>query len=154
MVRAIAAILIGGCSFLLLLITAPKLYEMLQIEGWIPGGRVQQVTITAKAHRSAEESQDGREVFWIAWNGGDISKRGAHRTSVFEEKWVALKVGDPLEIVSIPGSSGTYLRHGDIYVSPGNFVFDIVLLLLEVFGISFALQVLVDNLRAWRGRDA
>jgi hypothetical protein len=151
MLRAIAGLIVGVVSVLLILTTVPKLYEMFQIKGWIPGGRPQQVTITAKLHQTPEQSPDGREVYWIAWNGGDINRRGAHRTNMVYEQWTTAKVGDPLEIVYIPLSGDTYLRDG-IYVSFGNFAFDVLLLILELLGISFAIRVLRQKTRAWRRR--
>jgi hypothetical protein len=38
-----------------------------------------------------------------------------------------MKVGDPVEVFRVPGDDGAYLRNG-VFVEPGNFVFDLVLL--------------------------
>ena len=59
---------------------------------------------------------------------------------MFSEQWATVNVGDRIEIVHIPWSDDTYLKDG-IYVSFGNFAFDIVLLILELLGIFYAVRV-------------
>lgn len=148
MFRAILAVIIGGISVMLLSITAPKLYEMFQIKGWIPGGVPLQVTVTSKWHTTAEEARNGRETYWVAWNGGDITVKGKHRANMFQAQWNTVKIGDTQNIVYIPWSDDTYLKDG-VYVSFGNFVFDFVLLTLELFGILFFVRVSKQTFRKW-----
>ncbi len=149
MFRVVLAIVVGGISIMLMSITVPKLYEMFQIKGWVPGGVPLQVTVTSKWHETADEARDGRETYWVAWNGSDITVRGKHRTNMFQEQWEAIKIGDTQDIVYIPWSDDTYLKDG-VYVSFGNFVFDFVLLTLELFGIYFFGRVIKQTLRRWR----
>ncbi len=149
MLRAILAVIVCGISVMLLLITAPKLYEMFQIKGWIPGGVPLQVTVTSKWHETAEEARDRRETYWVAWNGGDIRVRGKHRTNMFQEQWDTVKIGDTQNIVYIPWSDDTYLKDG-VYVSFGNFVFDFVLLTVELLGIHFFVRASKQTFRKWR----
>lgn len=137
----VLALFIGGICAGLMLITVPKIYAMAQIKGWIPGGIAAHVVITSKWHESADEARDGRDVFFIAWNGGDIHMPGPYRTNVFEDQWDRMQIGDSIEIVNVPGDAGSYLRD-DIYVSPGNFVVDFVFLLFEVIGIGFSFRVM------------
>jgi hypothetical protein len=131
--------------------TAPKLYEMSQIKGWVPGGVPLQVTVTSKWHETADESQDGREAYWVAWNGGDITVSGKHRSNMFQEQWESIKIGDIQDIVYIQWSDDTYLKDG-IFVSFGNFIFDFILLTLELLGIYYFVRVAKQTFTRWKFR--
>jgi hypothetical protein len=112
-------------------VTGPKLYKMTQIRGWLPGASVQQRPITEKWHQTPEEHPDAQDTYWVAFTEDDIRKVGNHRLNVEPEKWASLSEGDSVEVVYVSGSPKPYLRDG-IFVSWGNFVFDLLLLGLEV----------------------
>ena len=105
-------------------VTGPKLYKMAQIKGWLPGATATTRPITQKG---VDHGTRGREHHWVSWanSGGPISR--AHRASVSPEVWETMTVGDPVEVIRVPGDEDAYLRNG-VFVEPGNFVFDIVLL--------------------------
>lgn len=47
-----------------------------------------------------------------------------------------MKVGDTVEVVRVPDDDSAYLRNG-VFVEPGNFVFDLVLLAVTL-GVAVA----------------
>jgi hypothetical protein len=51
--------------------------------------------------------------------------------SVTPERWETIREGDRIEVVYVPGDPWPYLRD-DVFVSGGNFVFDFVLLGVEL----------------------
>ena len=61
-----------------------------------------------------------------------------------------MEVGDKLELMKLPGSGELYLE-GGIYASPGNFAFDIGLLVFELFLIGAAIVRLVVGSRQEAG---
>jgi hypothetical protein len=147
MIRLIAATLIGlTCLALLIGNTGPKIFEMFKIKGWLPGGVTERVTITSKSFASAENSVDGREFYYVAWNGADINLPSNQRENLTFERWSGLKAGDTLEIVAIPWTGKTYQRDG-IFVSFGNFIFDLILVLIELSGIYLAYEVFTRRFR-------
>jgi len=117
---------------LALFVTGPKLYKMCQVKGWIGGAGITQETISAKWHQTPEQHPRKRDAFWIAWQGADIKVRGSNRINLQREQFGTLRVGDTLDVVRLPDDPVPYLRQG-IFVSPGNFVLDIVLLLTEIY---------------------
>lgn len=129
-------------------VTGPKLYKMAQIKGWLPGATAADWTVTQKWHQTPNQHPSGRNTYWIATTEEDIRKIGPHRLNVPSEKWESLKEGDKLEIVSVPGDPAPYLRDG-IFVSWGNFAFDLALLGVE-FGV---VGVMVWPLRRLRKRS-
>ncbi len=117
---------------LVLFITGPKLHKMCQIKGWIAGTKTTQETISVKWHQTPDQHPKKRDVFWIAWQGADIKVRGSNRINLQREKFEALQVADTIAVVRLPDDPVPYLRQG-IFVSRGNFVLDIVLLLGEIY---------------------
>ena len=111
-------------------VTTPKLYKMFQIKGWVSGAATDTVTITQKWHQ-VKPKKIRPNVFWIAWTDRSIREVGDHRINLQRERWNALEVGATLEIIKAPGDPVPYLREG-IFVSPGNFVLDFVLLAAEI----------------------
>ena len=63
-----------------------------------------------------------------------------------KEDWLRVQVGDTLELRRLPGEGKLY-SPGGIYASPGNFVFDFVLLGLELILLVCALTRLVIRFR-------
>jgi hypothetical protein len=112
-------------------VTVPKLDKMAQIKGWLPGGTVQTRVITGKWHQTPEEDPDGADTYWIALTAGDIRQPGSHRLTLPADQWASLREGDGIEVVYVPGDPQPYRRDG-IFVSLGNFLFDVVLLALEL----------------------
>lgn len=55
--------------------------------------------------------------------------------------WERINIGDTFEIVEVDGKQ--YVKGGDVYTSPGNFVFDIVLLVAEITGFLVCLVLLI-----------
>ena len=78
----------------------------------------------------------GREHFWVSWanHGGALSRAG--RGNVSPEVWAKMRVGDSVEVSRVPGDDAAHLRNG-VFVEPGNFVFDFVLLALTL-GVAVA----------------
>jgi hypothetical protein len=109
-------------------VTGPKLYKMAQIMGWQPGADVTTGFITEKG---VNQDYRGREHYWVSWanHGGALTR--ADRANVSPEVWESMKEGDSVEVVRVPGDESAYLRNG-VFVEPGNFVFDFVLLALAV----------------------
>lgn len=108
-------------------ITAPKLYKMGQIRGWISGAETSTKTITQKWHQTSIAYPSGGDAYWLAWSDTNIREVGDHRLNVTLEHWQTIDIGEDIEIVYTPRDSKPYLRDG-IFASPGNFVFDIFLL--------------------------
>src|SRR5262245_44046154 len=82
--------------------TGSKLFAMAQIKGWVPGASVKNEVITQKWHQEpAQPSDDG--TFWVAWGDTSIKERGNHRMNLAREKFDAVEVGSPLEVVRVPG---------------------------------------------------
>jgi hypothetical protein len=101
--------------------------------GWQLGATVTTNVITQKG---VDQGMRGREHYWVAWgsNGGAFSR--ANRANVSPEVWATMKVGDSVEVVTVPGDDAAYLKNG-VFVETGNFVFDIVLL-VGTLGIAVA----------------
>lgn len=115
-----------------LLFTGPKLLRMAQIKGWVPGGQTTTHRITQKWEEMRDGSRGPGSVYWISWTDRSIQEIGDHRLNLELEQWHSLQVGDPIEIVRVPGDQWPHTRDG-IFVSPGNFVFDSVLLGVELW---------------------
>ncbi|OWK41854.1 hypothetical protein [Fimbriiglobus ruber] len=114
-------------------VTVPKLYKMAQIVGWQPGAEVVTSSVTQKG---VDEGMRGRRHYWVSWanNGGSPSR--AYRDNVSPEVWESMKMGDRVEVAYVPCDDAAYLRNG-VFVEPGNFVFDFVLLAVTL-GVSVA----------------
>jgi hypothetical protein len=112
-------------------ITFPKLYRMCQVKGWIPGGVVRIETITDVWHQTPDEHPKGNHAYWVSWGSRSIRVVGHHRMNLEKEHWARFRVGDQVQLVDIPGDPHPHTRDG-IFVSSGNFGFDIVLLLVEL----------------------
>ena len=115
---------------------------MCAIKGWIPGARVEHHTITQKM----QETDRDDEVYWIAWTSRDIHEIGNHRTNLDRDQWTALKIGDPIDIIFYHSDPSPYVRH-DIFVSVGNFAFDLCLLAAESFGVAAMLWLVLNRRR-------
>jgi hypothetical protein len=109
-------------------VTVPKLYKMAQITGQTPGATVTTRSVTEKG---MDHGRQGREHYWVSWGVAAGSRSRADRDYVSPEIWTNVKVGDSIEVVHVPGDDAGYLKNG-VFVEPGNFVFDYVLLAAEI----------------------
>jgi hypothetical protein len=125
-------------------VTIPKLWTMCQIKGWLPGAITAQETVTQKWYQSAEEHPRGWDTYWISWSDTDIRTVGLHRINVEPQYWESVAVGDPLEVVRLPNDARPHLRN-DIFVSVGNFSFDLALLAVEIGVALIMLVILARN---------
>ncbi len=133
-------LVIGGVALCVaVLMTGPKLFGMCQIKGWVPGATVRTELITQKWHEMRSEFDEISHVYWIAWGRRPIREVGDHRLNLEPEQWEAVRVGDRVEIIRVPGDSWPHTRDG-IFVSPGNFQFDIGLLIAELIVAALSLH--------------
>ncbi|MGL6073484.1 MAG: hypothetical protein ACRC8S_04900 [Fimbriiglobus sp.] len=123
--------------------TNEKLHKMQQIKGTRPGGQVVRTSITQKGIDRAQGRRNYEDSYWITWAKGGSTSWG-DRERVEPAVWHSMDVGDPIELVRVPGDNGYYLRNGT-YVDPGNFLFDYALL-----AGSIALGVVSVGALLWR----
>lgn len=124
-------------------ITGPKLYRMAQIKGFVDGAQTEIVTVTNKWHQSVQ-GRRAREVYWVTWTNQDIKQVGSHRLNLTAERWNSVEIGDKIELIRLPGRDKAYDSAG-IFVSEGNFIFDLLLLLLEIgVTIGMAISIYLD----------
>jgi hypothetical protein len=111
--------------------TLRKLDRMEQIRGWKPGAVVRSEVV----RQMAGDPEDG--AYWVAFTDKSVRLPGNHRMNLPPEQWGRLRVGDPVEVVYVPGDPSPYTRDG-IYASDGNFAFDRGLLVVEggMVGVS------------------
>jgi hypothetical protein len=136
-------------SLLLLMVTGPKLVKMARIKGWLPGGTVQTAVVMSKG------SEPGRYEmrYWADWcfgtvQPGHVTYSGEpNRTWVHKAEWDKIHEYSQIEVVAFRGGREVYYRNS-IFVDPGNFAFDFVLLTAEVIGILVGLFGMV------RGRSS
>jgi hypothetical protein len=108
------------------LMTGPKLYRMARIVGWQPGAEVATRWV---AHKGVDNDMRGRKFHWVSWA---IDGSPTDRDNVSPEVWESMKVGDAVEVVFVPGTNEkAHLRKG-VFVEEGNFVFDFILLGVEI----------------------
>jgi predicted DNA-binding protein (UPF0278 family) len=85
--------------------------------------------VTDRLSKTVPTRTGMREVYWLAWDGGDADVPGRHRINVERHVFEATQIGDTIRLVFEDGDP--YLRDG-IYVSRGNFIFDVCLLAFEL----------------------
>jgi len=136
---AILRLLIAlGALVMATVITIPKLYKMLQIKGVLRGAYTTTEYVSQKWDETSPDDRR-RHIWWIGYGHKDIHQIGGHRTNVPRRRWEETNIGDQIEVIHIPGDRWTYLKDGDIFVSPGHFAFDIVLLAIELTVAATAL---------------
>ena len=106
------------------LMTTIKIEKIEQIRGWKPGAVAEMEVVRQKF----EDPQN--ETCWIALTNESIRRPGPHRTNLQPEIWDRLRIGDPIEIVRLPGDSTPYTRDG-IFASDGNYALDHIFLVVE-----------------------
>jgi hypothetical protein len=110
-------------------LTSRKIFRMAQIRGWISGARTEHALVVHKWRES------GRYLRYV-------TKEGPEEQRVPEELYHSVNVGDQVEVRYLEGDRTPYLARG-VYASPGNFIFDGFLLLLEIAAILFFLRQFV-----------
>lgn len=128
MPRSTLALIIFVVCCLLAVFTGFKLYRMAQIRGWVPGAKITTYTVTQKA---VTKGWRGRDAYVISWKNENIQTPSHNRVFVPYEKWKNIRIGSQVDIARVGNSEEPYLLD-DIYVSDGNFVFDIMLLCTEL----------------------
>ena len=131
---------------LLTLVTTHKLFRMCQIKGWLPGASVHQQRVTDLWHEIRETSRGTRHTYWVGWGVGPTQQPGPHRLNLPFAAWSALHTGDLIEIIWLPFDHLPYTRD-DIFVQPGQFAFDGVLLVLELTGLIYATRLIRGSSR-------
>ena len=126
-------ILICTPFLILMFLTGSKLYKMAQIKGFVPGRKLVTQLVTGSG-----EQQGRREmVYWISWGGADWRVPSNNRTNLPEEIWENHPVGSEIQLVQ---HGETFYHPNGIFVSPGNFVFDVFLMLVWAVGVGWALR--------------
>jgi hypothetical protein len=131
MIKSVTILVLAAAAALL--ITVPKLFTMARIRGWLPGASQSTEIIAQKWDHPSRRGH----AYWIAWSERDIREVGPHRLSVPRDRWERLAVGDRIAIVRLPRHRQPYLRDG-IYASTGNFLLDVLILLVEI-GVVLAM---------------
>jgi hypothetical protein len=111
-------------------VTGPKLYKMAQIKGWVPGALVTPAVVTQKGVDPRQFRQI-EETYWVSWEYGEVRGSWTRRVRVSPEVWEGMKLGDPIDLIRVPGDGRTYLRNG-VFVDWGNCAFDLFLLAAAV----------------------
>jgi len=123
--------------WLMLAVTGPKLYKMAQIRGFIGGATLLERTITDKASQdwrtalSLNRTSSSGTNYFIAWNEQSALEAGPNRINIQQEQWEKLNIGDSIDLMRLPHDEATYIRTG-IFASNGNFMFDAILLALQL----------------------
>jgi hypothetical protein len=113
------------CVLLAVFVTFPKLQKMFQIQGSLPGATSELQMVVQK-----NQSQSRASDYW------EITTDSGFNERITFEAWSKLKIGDPIELRRIGTSNELYAKDG-IFTEAGNFIFDYVLLFLEVCGALF-----------------
>ena len=127
-----------GALMMATILTIPKLYKMLQVKGVLPGAYTTTEYVRQKWDETSRNDRR-KHIYWISYGDKDIHEIGGHRTNMPRRQWEETNIGDQIEVVHIPGDRWTYLKDDPIFVSPGSFAFDIVLLAIELTVAATAL---------------
>lgn len=127
----------------LLIFTSTKIYGMLEIRGIIPGRIIESKIITDMTFQASSKIP-GENVYWISWSYADISTKSNNRLNISEELWTSLEIGSEVEIIKLRSGNTPYMKNG-IYASNGNFVFDIIMFLIEFTGIIYGIVAFIQR---------
>lgn len=122
--------------------TTHKLYKMASIRGYAGSLEIERQIVTDKRAEEVRGRRGSTRVCWLHWEPG--------RVQADCDSWEAVRIGDTIELVAY--GDKRYLRHGGLYTSDGNFVFDLVLLAAELGGLVVCV-VLLRRARASRRRQ-
>lgn len=138
------------CLALLTPFTLWKLHKMCVIRGWLPGATTTHHTVTKKTRG---RGRHGFYFYYLCWGSSEVYEFSGERVQVDADHYDQVPIGSEIEVVHYPGDPATYTR-SDIYTSNGNFIFDGVLLVLELCGVGVAIALLRLIYRASRPRPA
>ena len=119
-------------------LTSRKIFRMAQIRGWISGARTESAVVIHKW------KENGRFLRYVTEEGTEEgteerTEEGTEEQRIPEDLYHSVEVGDHVEVRYLEGDRTPYLARG-VYASPGNFVFDGFLLLLELAAILHFLR--------------
>lgn len=139
----IVVLLISGFLFVF---TGQKLYKMAMIRGFIPGAKVEKRIITQKWNQYVRQRKLSRNAYWISWTDKSIEEVGNHRVNIHYDDWQKLSVGDSIDLVFIPGDNRPFTKN-DIFADNGNFIFDSILLIIELTGLIWSTFFIISLLK-------
>jgi hypothetical protein len=113
------------CILLAVFVTFPKIQKMFQIQGNLPGATSEMQTVVQK-----NQSRSRASDYW------EITTDSGFNERITFEAWSKLNIGDLIELRRIGPSNELYAKDG-IFTEAGNFIFDYVLLFLEICGALF-----------------
>jgi hypothetical protein len=120
------------------LYTTHKLYLMCRIRGFIGVRHVEVHHVTGKtAEHGMGPGGRERTFCFVSWAADAAADDQSHRVPVECDYWETVKEDDRIEVIRLSDDGAIYLRGADVYTSDGNFIFDLVLFGLELFGILF-----------------
>lgn len=109
------------------LFTGAKIIKMLKIREIIEGSNYIKKEITGKWIDNVSDS----DSYWISWNNVNIKERSTDRINLPNEEWKKFEIGDTIEITYFKYDIFPYYKNG-IYASNGNFIFDLIIICIEV----------------------
>ena len=119
----------------LALFTTHKLYKMCCIRGFVGERRIEAHRVRDK---TVEHGAKNRTFCFVSWAEDAREDDRRHRLAVDCDYWETVKPDDRIEVVRLGEDSDIYLRgNDDIFASNGQFIFDLVLLGLELAGILY-----------------
>lgn len=139
----IVVLLISGFLFIF---TGQKLYKMAMIRGFIPGAKVEKRIITQKWNQYVRQRRLSRNVYWISWTDKSIQEVGNHRLNMRYDDWQKLSEGDAIDLVFIPGDNRAFMKN-DIFADNGNFIFDLILLIIELTALIWSTFFIISSLK-------
>jgi hypothetical protein len=118
----------------LAIFTTHKLYTMCRIRGFVGERRIEAHRVTGK---TVEHGEKDRTFCFVSWAEDAREDDLRHRVQADCDYWETVKPDDRIELVRLDGDGETYLRGGDVYTANGQFIFDLVLLGVELAGILY-----------------
>lgn len=129
-----------GC-IALAIFTSHKLYRMAQLRGEIAGAEARVVTFRGLKQSFNRESGRFRIDDAVTGEEREIQLRMTQA-----ERY---GVGEQLSVRCLPGSSECFVPDS-IFISDGNWNFDLGLLTIELVGFAAAVRSIVKRVRTWR----
>jgi hypothetical protein len=122
----------------LALYTTHKLYFMCRVRGFIGTRHIEVHRVTGKTveHGTSRRGRD-RTFCFVSWAADAAEDDRRHSVQVECDYWETVKEDDRIEVIRLGDDGDIYLRGADVYSSNGNFIFDLSLFGLELFGILY-----------------
>jgi hypothetical protein len=119
----------------LAIFTTHKMYSMARMRGFI-GKRIITVHhITDKKRETSFRNAHEREFCFVSWAESASENDPQHRVQVDCDRWRKLELGDRIEVARIDEDDSGHMIGAEVFESDGNFVFDMVLLGIELAGL-------------------